>query len=265
MRRPLSLSLLLFVLVSPNGAAAAGDAPTIGAVHGNLLDSLARLRAATGGLPPATRTAVARLEVSAGAVVAEIETRLAGQFERRPDRLDATERQLVADAVVLAERIEAATASLASLSGADARQLVGDADILAYDAVHALPCHAQRPRLVYVTPEELALNGKPAEVRIRGNYLAFGAEPEIRVEWQPALLLARGANELHLRLPQALFRNLEAPRPVTVRFRPTAMARTCYLWGLLPWSSLVAAEQELTATVVLRPGDGESTRERAGL
>ncbi|MCZ7650198.1 MAG: hypothetical protein M5U13_03125 [Thermoanaerobaculia bacterium] len=258
MRHPLALALLLLGLAALPAAAlpartTAGPAATIGAVRRSLLDAIERLQAAPGARSAQVQSAGDSLVANTRAVLEEVETRLAGRFEQGIDRLDATERRLVTSAEELATQLDSASSALAGLSAADAHRLLGDADILAHDTVHALPCRSQRPRVVYVTPEELHVGAEPAEIRIRGNYLAFGAEPEIRVEGQPALLIARRDHELHVQLPPALFRCLEAPRSVTVRFRPTARSRACYLWGLLPWSSLVAAEQELAVTVVLRP------------
>lgn len=255
MRRVMAVStlfaLLLPTLAVPAPAAAA--ALTVMAVRQALVSAIGRLDTALANAADNVKAVGNSLEGNARGVVSDIDQRLGNKLTYTFDRLDKTERQLMEDAEALVGQLDSSTRAVIELSAAEASRVLGDADIVAYNALYSLPCRSQTPRIVYVTPEVVYEAYTVPEIALRGNFLDLGPEPRVTVGGRPATVLARSANALRLTLPKAVAQGVRSSHSVSVRFRPTALEKSCHLWGLIPWSRSRELDRDLSASVLLQP------------
>ena len=256
MRRTMLVVAALMLLQFPSSrqvGAAVGTALTVGAVRAALLDSIQRLDSAIQSAAQSVKGVGNSLEANARGVVSDIDTRLGAKLDYTFDRLDATEKRFMEDAQALVGQIDTAAVGIVTLTEGAARRVLGDADIVAYNALYSLPCRDQIPRVVYSTPDVVYEGYTVPEVTVHGNFLDLGSEPDVTVDGQTARLVARSANQLHVALPKVVSQNVAAPHSVAVRFRPTRRDRSCYLFGLIPWSSERPLANDLSSSVLLQP------------
>jgi hypothetical protein len=244
--------LFLFLTLGATSPAHA-DPPTVGALRGALVDAIARLDTALSNATNNVKAAGNSVEANARGVVSDIDARLGNKLNLTFDRLDDSERKIFENAQEVVGQVNAAATGIIGKTESAARRILGDADIVAYNALYSLPCRSQVPRLVYSTPETLFEGGSVPEITLRGNFLAFGHEPQVLVDGKQATLLARSANQLRVRIPDGVVSDLQTAHSVSVKFEPEQQSKSCLLWGLVPWSRTKPLGYNLSASVLLQP------------
>lgn len=245
-------AVALLVASSPPAHAAVPALLTVGMVRQALLDSIQSLDSAMQGAAQSTKAIGNSLEANARGVVADIDRRLGDRLDQTFDRLDDSEKRFMEDAQALVGQVDTAAHSLVTDTEGSARRVLGDADILAYNTLYSLPCRDQVPRVVYTTPEVVYEGYTLPEVVVHGNFLDLGAEPKVEVDGQAARVVARAANQVRVALPAKVANGVASGHSVGVRFRGTSRLRSCYLFGLIPWTR-EHADRDLAASVLLQP------------
>ncbi|HEV8631842.1 MAG TPA: hypothetical protein VGV61_16120 [Thermoanaerobaculia bacterium] len=229
------------------------DPLTVGALRGALVDAIARLDTALSNATNNVKAAGNSVEANARGVVSDIDARLGSKLNLTFDRLDDSEKKIFENAQAVVGQVNSAATNIIGKTENAARRILGDADIVAYNALYSLPCRSQVPRVVYSTPEALFEGRSVPEITLRGNYLAIGQEPKVLVDGKPATLLARSANQMRVGVPKSVMNGLQAAHSVSVRFEPEQQSKSCYLFGLVPWSRVKPLGHALTASVLLQP------------
>ncbi len=251
-----SITLVLLLMATfppPSSAAVPAGALTVGIARQALIDAIGRLDTVLTNTTGNIKAIGNSLEANARGVVSDIDTRLGNKLDYTFDRLDKTERQLMEDAQALVGQVESSARAIVELTAAAATRVLGDADIIAYNALYSLPCRSQVPRIVYLTPEVLHEAYTVPEIALRGNFLDLGPEPKVTVDGKQAAVLGRSANAMRLSLPSTVVTGVKRSHSVSIRFRPTQVEKSCYLWGLIPWSTEKPLSRDLTASALLHP------------
>src|SRR5208283_179597 len=228
-----------------------GAAPTVLAVRDLLqtaLDGLDNTIKSAGG---EVKSAGDSLQANAQNVIADINATLGSKLNLTFDKLDKQEQQLVADAQLLTKQINVATNSVINNAGAQARFAIAEADITAYNTSYSLPCRDQTPRFVYAQPAEIRVGADRPEIKIRGNFLAFGDAPQVTVGDTPGSIIARSDNEMLVQIPQKVLDGINVERSVAVSATPYAQRRT-NLW-VYCYSSTKKLDHPLSVATVLKP------------
>jgi hypothetical protein len=214
----------------PRASAVAAKAGplTVGAISFMLKDILAEVDATLKNAGGEIKSIGAQLQGNLQNVIADFDDMPKDKLDYALDRLNETEKRFVEDVQGLikqAERFIKQTTDrlyeLAYITGAEA-------DILAYNALYAIPCRNHIPRVIYTTPRKLQLEKHRSEYyfKIRGNFLSYG-KPEIKLEGESLELLTRTVNEIEVRIPAGHFKDVNAEKA----FKITCLLYKCKARG----------------------------------
>ena len=179
---------------------------TVGAIFLALQNILTDVDAVLKNAGGEIKSIGAQLQANLQGVITDFDDMLNDKLEKAVDALKDTEKRFVEDVQSLigqAERfVKLTTDNLHELAYITA----AEADILAYNAMYAIPCRNHIPRVVYTSPRKLQLEKHKKEYyfKVRGNYLSYG-KPEINLEGKPLDLITRTVNEIEVRIPAELF------------------------------------------------------------
>ncbi len=221
---------------------------TVGAIQIALNDILTDLDATLRNAIGEIKTIGAQLQANLQEVLTDFDDILGDKLEYTFDRLKETELRFVEDiqtVIKQAERfVKLATEGLQELAYITA----AEADILAYNALYALPCRHHIPRLIYTAPRKLQLEKHKSEYyfKLRGNFLNYG-DPKIKLEDKSIDLLSLTANEISVRVPAERFNNVNTEK---------AFKMACLLYKCESKSSRARVSQmkrEQSLSVIVSP------------
>lgn len=181
---------------------------TVGAVMSGLKDVIGELSHLAETVGGEAKSAIQQAQQSASQLVSELDHKFGERQAKLVRDLDAAERRTLEDAIHVIEHSRRAAEQIAEGAFQNARETLYETDIVAYNAIHDLPCGKKAPRLVYGKPLQFRIwkdsnlavdpsagNGtfnpaerKEAYITVRGNYLAFG---------QPAVTVRVGSGASH--------------------------------------------------------------------
>lgn len=246
---------------APLACAQVAEAPgtvVVAAARSALVDAVERLDTALSNQAGNVQSLGESLKGDATALLSDFDARLQGKLQYTFSQLTQQEQQVFNDSQALADKIDAATQALTSKTQVGVRQSLGEADILAYNALYSLPCRSQIPRIVYANPERVAANDLH-EAAFRGNFLSIGDPLSVTVDGVPAGILSRSANEMRISIPEVVFKNLEHERSVSIEI-PTSQTNRTNLW-VTCWESVGKGPRLLTSVRVV-PGTRVDIRTR---
>lgn len=166
--------------------------PTVGLIMAELKEIIGQLSTLAETVSGETKSVIQQAQASSSQLLAEIDHTLGKRQDRLVSDLNEAERRMVNDAKLLIENSKRAAAQVQAGAFQNARETLYESDILAYNALHDIPCADKTPRLVYAKPSQFRVwkntdlavdpeagSGKPgprkeAYVAVRGNYLAYG-------------------------------------------------------------------------------------------
>jgi hypothetical protein len=186
---------------------------TVGAVQITLKEILSDLDATLRNAAGEIKAIGAQLQANLQNVLTDFDDILGDKLQYTFDRLKETELRFIEDVQTVikqAERfVKLTTEGLQELAYITA----AEADILAYNTLYALPCRHHIPRLVCTAPRKLQLEKHKIEYyfKLRGNFLNYG-DPKIHLEDKPIDLLSLTANEISVRVPAELFKNVNTEK-----------------------------------------------------
>lgn len=247
--RILALSFCLFSTNSFAIDAAAGM--TILSVKSLLEETLKSFNLTIATAGNEIRSTGVSLSQNAGNLLSDIDTKYANRMSETIGSLSKLERQTVDDAIVLTKQMQDATVLLAATTGEETRRAIAEADITAYNASYSLPCRDWIPRVLYVTPNELRPSGDIPTIKIRGNFLDLGKEPDVTIGDLPARIVARSRNELQIELPQKLILDTDRTKAVRISMPLEQQLNSRFL--LWCPSRLEKMDHPQTTSIILRP------------
>jgi hypothetical protein len=165
------------------------------------------------------------------------------------DELEESERQLMEDARQLADQLNHSSANLVLMSSSEARRVIADADITAYNASFSLPCREKIPRIMYVHPEVIRTGIDDPEIRIRGNFLDLGSNPNVKISGVAAKLIARSRNEVVVKIPEEVIKETVSSGAVPIELHLNRSAP--WLWCF--FEREIPLDTPLSIGVKLRP------------
>jgi hypothetical protein len=181
-------------------------------VRAALIQALEKLQETTRTAGDETRKTGDSLEKNGKNIVKEIDEKFGNRADILIRRLDDSERKFMQDVGKTIVVTNQASKELIEGSGKQARLTLSEADILAYNTSYSLPCRAKVPRIVYVADTPIIVGDQLPAVRIRGNFLDQGKLYEANINGISSKVLARGANELTLEIPDSVLDSVTTPQ-----------------------------------------------------
>ena len=232
---------------APQQARQAMPDPTVGLIMAELKEIIGQLSTLAETVSGETKSVIQQAQASSSQLLAEIDHTLGKRQDRLVSDLNEAERRMVNDAKLLIENTKRAAAQVQAGAFQNARETLHESDIVAYNALHDIPCADKAPRLVYAKPSQfrvwknsaLAVDpeaGKPndgsgtplprreAYISVRGNYLAYGT-PTVTArvgsgEHRPAQIQSLNHNGFVAIVGPETMADLEAiqrPTPLEIR------------------------------------------------
>jgi hypothetical protein len=191
------------------------------------------------------------LSQNARNLLSDIDSKYSNRMGETVTSLSKLERQTVDDALVLTKQMQDATLAVTAATGEEARRAIAEADITAYNASYSLPCRDWVPRVLYITPSELRPSGDVPAIKVRGNFLDIGEEPNITVGDTPAKLISRSRNEIQIEIPPKLIDGIDRTKAVRISMPLAQELRSnIFIWCPARQSKV---STPLTATFIVRP------------
>jgi hypothetical protein len=242
------LSLLLILCITRPAQA---QVETIGAVLVGLQAALSQLQQVIAQAGSEVKSAGNSLQANGQNLVTDINNQILGKLSDDIDKLSGAERQMADDAIALTTQINAFTRDAIHLTASQARFVLGDGDIVAYDALYALPCREKAPRVVYVNPESIKSGAQTGQIRIRGNYLNLTSAKSIKIDGTDVIPASWSATDIVAVVPSASIERVHEPIPISISI-PAAKRGAGFLCGIFG-SQKTASVAALSASVTIIP------------
>ena len=249
--RAFASTLLIPILCGPHASGQVAAGLTV-------LEARNLLQTALDGLNNSLKTAGGEiksagdsLQGNAQNVIADMNQMLGSKLNLTFDKLNKQEQALVADAQVLTKQINDAANQVVNNAGDQARSAIAEADITAYDASYSIPCRDQNPRFVYVQPNFIRVGADRPEVKIRGNFLAIGNAPDVKVGDRSAKIISRADTEILVQIPPETINSITVEKSIPISATLNALHRT-NLW-VYCYSHMTTMDHPLSVATVLKP------------
>lgn len=161
------------------------------------------------------------LEANGHALLSDMDTRYKDMLDRTLDQLHTEERATWNAAVALTDRADSAAQALQAQLFDNAKVAMWEGDIVAYDAVKAIPCQPEIARVVYASslnesrPLSLRLGADLPTIKVRGNFLSFEKVP-VFVDGTQVEVRIANANEYVVDIPKNVQDKINSTGPQLV-------------------------------------------------
>lgn len=181
------------------GPAAAGTGEYFSQQLKNRIEELNEL---ANSVPPGMLSVIRELDVRLRALAEELDRLLGNRINESFNRLDLSQQTFLRGVQDTLESSKEAINQVRSGAFRDARRMLVEADVSAYNVLYAIPCRDKVPRVLLSSPEVARVSGDDLEVELLGNFLNLGdAVPKVSFEGQQLRVTDIDENTLSFVIP----------------------------------------------------------------
>lgn len=247
-----TVSLALALMVPTQALAA--DPASAGVVYKALQDALEQVQEVAHTAGSEVKGIANQLEIQIKELLAVMDDRLKNRINESFDRLDESQKLLTRNAQQSVDATLEAITGFREGTTEDAKELINEANITAFDALYSLPCRDRSPRVLYSTPDDFRVGTtQPGLLTLRGNYLRIGTnKPTVKLNGATLPITSLNDREISFTLPDSAITNVSKTTVLGVSVEGLERLET-YNLGLWCPSFRRAVKSPIVVQVTVRP------------